>query len=579
MLRSEHGGLNEVFVEVYRHTGEEKYLNMANRFSHRAILDPLLNEKNELTGLHANTQIPKVIGYKQYADAADSATWSEAADYFWNTVVDEWTVSIGGNSVREHFHPTDDFTSMVESNQGPETCNTYNMLRLTKLLFLTDPKAEYLDYYERALFNHILSSKHRSKGGFVYFTPMRPRHYRVYSQPQTCFWCCVGSGLENPGRYGELIYAHNEENIYINMFMASEVSWKEKGLVLTQRTEFPYNETSEIKIQLDSPQTFGLNIRKPNWVKDGSFILKVNGEEQPAKGSPYALLQREWNTGDVVEITFSMDTRAEYLPDNSPWVSFVHGPIVLGAISDSSNLEGLWADDSRMGHVASGKYYPITKAPMLVTEKTDLSDILKPVDNKPLHFTFSETVYAPENESLVLKPFFDIHEARYIIYWPVVDSVGLEEKLEAMKIREEAILALEGKTVDKVATGEQQPESDHFFKGEHTTSGYFKDMYWRNTRSWFSYELKNPDNTGKTLNLTFYGEDTGSDIAITINDIVIDTLSLDGTKGETFFYVNYKLEDNVLQSGKNDVLTLKFESTGDGYTPRIFDVRLLKEDE
>ena len=239
MLKSEHGGLNEVLADVYEVTGDEKYLGLSVRLSHKVLLDSLLKRENKLTGLHANTQIPKVIGFKKTADMANNEDWEKASEFFWNTVVDRWTVSIGGNSVREHFHPADDYSSMVESNQGPETCNTYNMLRLTKMLFLKDPQKKYLEYYERALFNHILSSQHPGEeGGFVYFTPMRPRHYRVYSKAQHCFWCCVGSGLENHSKYGELIYAYDEHDIYVNLFIPSVLSWKRKAYSLPRNRIF-----------------------------------------------------------------------------------------------------------------------------------------------------------------------------------------------------------------------------------------------------------------------------------------------------------------------------------------------------
>ena len=202
MLRSEHGGLNETFADVAAITGDKRYLELAHKFSHQLVLQPLLKKEDKLTGMHANTQIPKVIGYKRIADLEGNQDWSEAARYFWKTVVEHRSISIGGNSVREHFHPATDFSSMLTSEQGPETCNTYNMLRLTKMLYQTSADASFMDYYERALYNHILSTINPIQGGFVYFTPMRSGHYRVYSQPQTSFWCCVGSGMENHARYG-----------------------------------------------------------------------------------------------------------------------------------------------------------------------------------------------------------------------------------------------------------------------------------------------------------------------------------------------------------------------------------------
>src|SRR5690606_3902945 len=203
-------------------------LETAKRLSHRILLDALIDKKDILTGLHANTQIPKVIGFEKIASITHNEEWSEAAGFFWNNVTEKRNVAFGGNSFREHFNPIDDFSGMLKSNQGPETCNSYNMLRLTKALFLNKNDADFLDYYERTLYNHILSSQHPEKGGFVYFTPIRPNHYRVYSQPETSMWCCVGSGLENHTKYGELIYSHTGNDIFGNLLIPSVLNWNDK---------------------------------------------------------------------------------------------------------------------------------------------------------------------------------------------------------------------------------------------------------------------------------------------------------------------------------------------------------------
>ncbi|HEY5471447.1 MAG TPA: glycoside hydrolase family 127 protein [Bacteroidales bacterium] len=428
MLKSEQGGLNEVFADVYNITGNQKYLVLARRFSDKVILNPLLEQKDVLTGLHANTQIPKVIGYKRIADLSNDKNWDEAAGFFWNTVVTKRTVSIGGNSVKEHFNPADDFSSMVESVQGPETCNTYNMLRLTKLLYLSDPQGKYLDYYERAVFNHILSSQH-PKGGFVYFTPMRPNHFRVYSEPQLDFWCCVGSGLENHGKYGELIYSHNERDMFINMFIASTLEWKEKGISLTQETQFPYEEKSELKITLNKTQKFSINIRKPVWVKEGDFKLQVNGKDikLPVLSGAYYPLERNWKTGDRVTIICPMHTSAEYLPDNSQWVSFVHGPIVLAAATTATDLTGLRSDGSRNGHIANGPQYPIAEAPMIVTIDKNFVEKVKPEGSQPMVFSASDLILPEKYRDLKLVPFYTLHDTRYIIYWQVKTQDSLKD--------------------------------------------------------------------------------------------------------------------------------------------------------
>ncbi len=577
MLKSEHGGLNEVFADVAAITGDQKYLRLAERFSDRTILKPLLAQKDELNGLHANTQIPKVIGYLRVADEENDKSWANAADFFWNTVVHNRTVSIGGNSVREHFHPANDFSSMIESREGPETCNTYNMLKLTKALFLDSASVAYMDYYERAMYNHILSSQHPGTGGFVYFTPMRPNHYRVYSQPQQGLWCCVGSGLENHGKYGELIYAHNEKDIVVNMFIPSTLDWKEKGISLVQRTNFPFEETSEIELKLKKPATFALRIRHPQWVQEGQLQVRVNGKKVPVRSVPssYATVERKWKSGDKVTITLPMETKAEYLPDHSAWVSFVHGPVVLAAATAATDLEGLRADSSRMGHVANGPLYPIEEAPLLVSADRNYTTGIKPVAGHPLTFSAASMIASDKYKQVKLVPFYQIQDTRYIVYWPVTTPAGLDSLRQAMRAEDAARLALEAATVDQVAPGEQQPESDHGFQGEKTESGVYRDRHWRHASGWFGYKLKNTGHQARKLRITYNGMDKGRDFDILVNDKLLTTVNLDGSQGDKFFDVDYDLS-KAITSSSPDVLRVKFVAHDGSVAGGVYYIRLVK---
>lgn len=580
MLRSEHGGMNEVLADVAEITGDKKYLALARRFSHRSILEPLLGGKDELNGLHANTQIPKVIGYERVAELSGDTTWSNAAAFFWKTVVERRTVSIGGNSVSEHFHPAQDFTAMLEGKEGPETCNTYNMLKLSKQLYLTSASTPYIDYYERALYNHILSSQHPEKGGFVYFTPMRPRHYRVYSQPQESFWCCVGSGLENHGKYGELIYAHTKEDLFVNLFIPSRLTWPEAGLTLTQDTRFPYAETTSLKLQLKKARRFALHTRQPNWLKPGTRQVLVNGRaanyETSAPG--YLTIKRKWKSGDVVSIALPMETKAEFLPDKSPWVSFVHGPIVLAAVTDTTDMPDLLADGSRMGHIANGPAYPLDEAPVLVSSKPQsLATAIKPVAGKPLTFSAASLIDSDRFRNVELIPFFRIHDARYMIYWPVATPAELVARKQALQLKEAEKMALEARTLDQVAPGEQQPESDHGFRGEQTDIGVFKDRHWRQAKGWFSYNLKNKENAAQTLRVTYYGADKNRRFSILVNGKLLKQEDLQGVGGDKFIDVDYKLPSQILASAP-EVLTIKFQANNGSTAGGVYYVRLLKQE-
>ncbi|WP_229244317.1 glycoside hydrolase family 127 protein [Emticicia sp. CRIBPO] len=552
VLRTEHGGMNEVFADLYVLTRDKKFLDAAQKLSHKAILEPLLLKQDRLTGLHANTQIPKVIGFEKTALLTGNKAWSEAARYFWYNVSHTRSVAFGGNSVREHFNPVNDFGQMIKSNQGPETCNSYNMLRLTRALFLDNNDVSYLDYYERTLYNHILSSQHPEKGGFVYFTPIRPNHYRVYSQPETSMWCCVGSGIENHAKYGELIYSHSSEDIFVNLFIPSVLNWKDKGVQLTQKTDFPYKNETEIVLSLKKAKTFTFNIRRPEWAE--SFEIFVNGKIQAIESKPssYIPLHRKWKTGDTISIRFKTTTRLEYLPDKSNWAAFVHGPIVLAAKTSVKNLDGLFADDSRMGHEAGGRLYPLNEAHALVGKPSSYVSRLDP--SGPLQFRL---------DSLTLQPFFEIHEARYQMYFQTYSPEEYQARKAALKQEEAAALALESRTLDKVNCGEQQPEVDHLYRGEKSVSGSDEGLFWRMTRSYIAYQFRNKNQEGKWMEIS-----------------VLDNLKPDAIKVE----INGGPADIILSADKMirikiegmEVIDLKITALNGSVSPRFHQIRILK---
>jgi DUF1680 family protein len=551
VLRTEHGGINETFADLYILTKDEKYLQTAQRISHRALLIPLLEKQDKLTGLHANTQIPKVIGFEKIATLTGKSDWSDAAVYFWQNVSQTRSVAFGGNSVREHFNPTTDFSQLLRSNQGPETCNSFNMLRLSKALFFDKNDVSYLDFYERTLYNHILSSQHPEKGGFVYFTPIRPNHYRVYSQPETSMWCCVGSGLENHTKYGELIYSHSDNDLFVNLFIPSTLDWKEKHIQLTQTTRFPYENQSDFTLKLTKSQQFSLQIRYPKWAEN--LVVLVNGKPQPIDGKPssYVAISRKWKSGDIVTIRFKTSTHLEYLPDGSNWAAFVNGPIVLAAKTSTADLKGLFADDSRMGHETKGKLYPLMNAYALVGDPATYLTRLKPVDR--LRFAL---------DTLTLQPFYEVHDARYQMYFQTFTRTAFDEQQTQLKQQEAEALAVEANTVDKVNCGEQQPEVDHQYKGEKSESGYDDEQFWRRTHSYITYQLQNKGSAGKYLDIIALDDINPKNISFLINEKPAEILS---DEGKTI----------RLKADTNEVITLRIVAQNGTDTPRFNQIRLL----
>jgi DUF1680 family protein len=309
---------------------------------------------------------------------------------------------------------------MIDSHQGPETCNTYNMLRLSKMLYETSAEAKYMEFYERALYNHILSSQHPDNGGLVYFTQMRPGHYRVYSQTQTSMWCCVGSGMENHAKYGEMIYARRGDDLFVNLFIPSRLDWKEKETEIIQENRFPDEPNTTLTIRPAKRTRFALHIRYPDWVRQGTLSVRVNGERCDVEQNPdhYLVIDRKWEPGDRVEVDLPMHLRLEQLPDKSEYYAFLYGPVALAAKTGTEEMPGLYADDSRGGHIAQGERIPLEEMPVLVGEPGALLDGPAPVPGKPLTFRLTGIYPSDRREALELIPFFRLHDSRYILYWP-----------------------------------------------------------------------------------------------------------------------------------------------------------------
>ena len=589
MLRSEHGGLNETFADVAEITGDKKYLELARRFSHKIILDPLIKDEDRLTGMHANTQIPKVIGYKRVAELSQNdkdwnhaAEWDHAARFFWNTVVNHRSVCIGGNSVREHFHPTDNFTSMLNDVQGPETCNTYNMLRLTKMLYqnsqnpynANEPDPNYVNYYERALYNHILASQEPDKGGFVYFTPMRPGHYRVYSQPETSMWCCVGSGLENHTKYGEFIYAHQKDTLYVNLFIPSQLTWKEQGLTLTQETRFPDDGKVTLRIDEAPKKQQTLAIRMPEWANQSkSYYVKINGKRKviiTGKGSHYLHFSRKWKKGDVVTFNLPMRVSVEQIPDKKDYYAFSYGPIVLAASAGTEHLDGLYADDSRGGHIAHGKQIPLQEVPALIGTPDSIRNSTHKNNGDRLSFSFNGNVYPAQNKPLELVPFFRLHNTRYAVYFRQASEEQFKAIQKEMAMAEQKATELANQTIDLIFPREQQPESDHSIQYEQAETGTDNDRHFRRAKGWFSYHLKVKKEAGRLM-ITIRKNDRNKVAILLNNEKLTVHPAISETDKDGFITLSYLLP-RKLSTGS---CPIRFVPDGTEWTPAIYEIRLL----
>ena len=584
MLRSEHGGMNEVLADVYQMTGEKKYLELARLFSHQAILQPLTQREDKLTGLHANTQIPKVIGFERLGALTGETQWHSAAEFFWTTVRERRTVAIGGNSVKEHFHDTNDFSPMIDEVEGPETCNTYNMLRLSEMLFLRDQQVRYTDYIERALYNHILSSQRPDDGGFVYFTPMRPNHYRVYSQVDKAMWCCVGSGIESQSKYGEFIYAHDGDALFVNLFAPSTLHWRAQGVTLTQSTRFPDQASTRLSIlSIGNNKTFSLKLRYPGWVAKGALTLRINGKPVKVDAGPgsYISLRRDWRAGDKVDLSLPMRTQLEQMPDKSNYYAVLHGPIVLAAKTRLFGDDKLafTADDSRMGHIAQGPVCPLEAAPVFVSDTRDFTRRFKPVKGQPLTFTAPGLIQGTDAATLRLIPFFRLHDSRYMLYWPTSTPAMLGNMRAATAAAESERLALAARTIDQVAPGEQQPESDHGYQAEGGDSGLTganPGRRWRHATGWFSYVLNDKKAEARVLRLTLFRGDAGRQFDVELNGVKLDSLLLDGDATQDFYTRDIAIPADLASAAKGK-LTVRFVARQGSIAGGLYGLRLLRQ--
>ena len=582
MLNAEHGGMDEIFADAYQMTDDEKYLTTAVRFSHKMLLDAMAAGQDNLDNKHANTQIPKVTGFQRIAELTHDDEYVKASSFFWETVTKDRSLVFGGNSRKEHFPAVKASGDYVNDVEGSESCNSYNMLKLTEDIFRAAPLAKYMDYYERTLYNHILSTQHPEHGGYVYFTPARPRHYRVYSAPNEAMWCCVGTGMENHGKYNQVIYTHQNDSLFVNLFIASELNWKAKGIKIKQETTFPYEEQTKLLITEGSSH-FKMMIRYPAWVKEGELKITVNGKEIPVTVNPssYFEVDRIWNSGDVVEIILPMSNSIEHLPNVPKYIAFMHGPILLGAKTGIEDLEGLVADDSRWGHIAVGKKLPIDKAPIIIDDNiSQITDELVPVKNKPLTFTLPKVkMINPAN--VMLEPFYQIHDSRYMMYWMALTNNQYKSYLDSIEVAEKEKLALENRTLDFVAPGQQQPETDHAMQSSNSNSGNNLDESYReaNNEGYFSYDLATKGETDLSLLVKYWGYEWGN----TKFDIYIDDEKLISENNNGRWYqskfqdVEYKIPISMI-SGKNKI-RIKFQALEHSTAGPVYYIRLIRKSE
>ncbi|MEP7257349.1 MAG: beta-L-arabinofuranosidase domain-containing protein [Flavitalea sp.] len=417
MQKNEVGGMSETLYNLYSITNDPKHLQLAEMFYHHAVLDPLMQKEDKLNHIHANTTIPKIIGEARGYELTGDSSKYEVTHFFWDDIIKNHTYANGGNSDKELFFEPGKISEHITGNTT-ETCNTYNMLKLTRHLFTWNADEKYAEYYEQALYNHILGQQDPQSGMVGYYMPMKPGAYRIYSSFDNSFWCCVGTGFESHSKYGEAIYYHDDKGVFINLFIPSELNWKEKGFTLLQETAFPRESKSSFTIKQTNGENISLYMRYPAWATSGA-TLKINGRKLVINNKPgsYITITRKWKANDKIEVNFPMSLRWAPTPDNPAKAAIAYGPILLAG---AMGTEGMTAPAPFLDNSDPFLYFdydfhiPADIEHTLHAGNKKLNEILKPVAGKPLTFVTAEGVTA---KPIQLKPSYDMHHERYVVYW------------------------------------------------------------------------------------------------------------------------------------------------------------------
>ena len=581
VLNTEHGGINEMFADAYQMTGEERYLIAAHRYTHTTMVDNMQTVNTTfLSNKHANTQVPKYIGFIRLAQQSYNSQLRRSAENFWTDVVENRTVALGGNSVNEHFVQHSNAHHHITMTDGPESCNTNNMLKLTEDLFADDAHGKYSDFYEMAMFNHILSTQHPETGGYVYFTSLRPQHYRMYSQVNQGMWCCVGTGMENHSKYGEFIYSRDPESgtLYINLFVPSVLT--DDTYALTQHTRFPYEPGTTLTI--DKAGTYPIAIRKPSWCN--GFAITVNGvSPKTEERDGYIYLKGKWQAGDKISVSLPMQLNYLPCPGYDDYIALRYGPILLGAITSTENLTGQHAGEGRMDHApGQGAQLSLTSAPMLIGDRTHVLDSIYMVDAEKLHFKIRPGLYNSQRWSnLTLQPFYTIHEARYMTYWNQLTADEWEKIRQQVMAEEEALQRLNNRTLDFVATGEQQSDAGHVLQGTFGKGSYDGEFYVDcQSGQWFSYQLATQSiKENVSLMCRFHSADAGRVVTIYVNDKKLITMTLEQKSFSGHYNWEHPVSEELLMADGilPDSITVRFHASGNTPTPGLYYLRLLKD--
>jgi DUF1680 family protein len=558
LLNIEHGGMLELLVDLYTLTSNPDHLALAQKFEHRRIFDPLARREDKvLVHLHGNSTVPKILGAAKRYEITGAPRDRTIAEFFWQQIVHTRSYATGGSTNYEHW-PEPDQLAHELSPTTAESCVPYNILKLTRHLFSWNPDPSYFDVYENTLLNHILAAQNPDDGSMMWYLPLATGYWKSF--PSEIFLCCTGTLSESYAKLGESIYFHDERGLFVNLFAASVLDWREKGLRLRQETSFPNEDSSRLVFDLDRPVDLAVRLRIPDWTRGARVRLNGSFFADPLLPGTYLTLDRKWQDGDVLEVDLPMHLQTRPMPDDETLVALTYGPLVLAG---KLGTEGMNEDMIR-GRVQPLNHEPVP-APVFVADPKAPEDWIRPVKGEPLTF---RTV--GQERDITLVPLQQLYGERYAVYWRVLreGSPKHREYIAGASLRASRL----ERTVDTVLN-----KSSHKLKtGGHCFANSFQGRTFRRATGggWFSYELKALASAPLTLICTYWGSEGGIVFDILVNDKKIATQEIQKNRPEEFFDVNYEIPEELTRD--RDHVRVLFEARPDGVTPMVFGCTILR---
>jgi uncharacterized protein len=558
MLDCEYGGMNEVLANIYAITGNKSYLGLSYKFHDDVVLWKLAQHIDPMPGKHSNTNVPKAVGVARRYELTGLESDRTIAEFFWSTMVHNHTYVIGGNSNYEYCGEPRMLSDRISDNTC-ETCNTYNMLKLTRHLFCWTPKREYADYYERALYNHILASQNPKDGMMCYFLPLRMGARKSFSDEFNTFTCCVGSGMENHSKYAEgIFYEADNGGLYVNLFIPSELRWKKNGTTIRMLTRFPESDTVRITLDAKKPVRFSLYVREPSWVAK-RMHFSINGRATASKieANGYHALTRTWRNGDIIEFVLPMAIHTESMPDNPDRIAFLYGPIVLA------------------GQLGASMPDPVYGSPVLVTSNRTPEAWLKQQIGKPLTFAM---LGAGKPFDPILKPLYKTNDQYYSVYFDFFSDKDWQTRQQAYTAEKKREKEIAEATIDDFRIGEMQPERDHNMRA--SEKSYVDPALGRAGRearrdNYFDFDMKIAPGVKNALMLTYLGDDRDRLFDIRIDSQLLTTVDWLGGNTGRFYDIEYPLPDSLL-AGKTKIV-VRIEANHGKTAGRIFGARTIRK--